>query len=168
MLHKKKTYNYKQKNSTISRESWRVNGVLNKYYVKCGKPNCRCQSGNKHGWYWYLTYREGSTLKRRYVKRKDLDVIRASLKRGHQFRQQKQQEYDGIVIGFELAKMIREDLKRGKTDYFTSELLQDSAQAIRKALEADKLTNCGSRYLIQPDHLLSLEVIKWWFKDHEL
>ncbi len=35
--------------------------------VRCGKPTCRCATGNGHGPYWFLYWREGATQRRRYV-----------------------------------------------------------------------------------------------------
>ena len=36
-------------------------------YVKCGKSNCRCVSGQGHGPYWYAYYRVGGRLKSEYI-----------------------------------------------------------------------------------------------------
>lgn len=36
-------------------------------YVRCGKPNCRCASGELHGPYWYLHQRVGGRVVRSYI-----------------------------------------------------------------------------------------------------
>ena len=52
-------------------------------HVRCGKPNCRCRHGDKHGPYWYLYYRrleKGAwRLRKRYVPRKEVDAVREQL-----------------------------------------------------------------------------------------
>jgi len=61
-------------------------GYLVAEYVRCGKPGCRCQRGEKHGPYWYVHFRrlENGTWRqrKRYVPRDQVDVVRAHLERG--------------------------------------------------------------------------------------
>jgi hypothetical protein len=47
------------------------------YRVRCGKQNCRCTGGALHGPYWFLRWREGGRQLRRYVKRDELEAVRA-------------------------------------------------------------------------------------------
>ena len=49
--------------------------------VRCGKPTCRCTTGEGHGPYWFLFWREGSTQRRRYVKQAELAAVGAVLER---------------------------------------------------------------------------------------
>ena len=49
--------------------------------VRCGKPACRCATGDGHGPYWFLYWREGTRQRRRYVKQADLAVVRAVVER---------------------------------------------------------------------------------------
>ncbi len=49
--------------------------------VRCGKSNCRCTTGEGHGPYWFLRWREGAQQRRRYVKQADLPAVRAVVER---------------------------------------------------------------------------------------
>ena len=55
--------------------------ALVSHAVRCGKPECRCATGEGHGPYWFLFWREGPTQRRRYVKRSELAVVRAVVER---------------------------------------------------------------------------------------
>ena len=43
-------------------------GVLHAEFRTCGKPNCRCARGERHGPYLYRRWREGGRQRRSYVK----------------------------------------------------------------------------------------------------
>ena len=45
--------------------------------VRCGKPGCRCSRGHAHPAF-YRFWREGGRQRKRYVKRSDLDAVRAA------------------------------------------------------------------------------------------
>lgn len=165
MLHKKTQVIPKARNSLKSREAWRVNGVLRKEFVKCGKSGCRCNKGRRHGGYWYLTYRDLWGLKRVYVKRKDLDIVRAGLKRGHKFAEQKRQENEELKMLFVLAKTVKRAIDTNNASWITDELLQDTALSLKAALDAEKLTLSGDRYLMQPDGWFQLKVASWLLDD---
>lgn len=51
--------------------------ALVSYRVRCGKPTCRCVSGQRHGPYWFLHWREGSVQRRRYIRRADVPAMTA-------------------------------------------------------------------------------------------
>src|SRR5829696_955949 len=51
------------------------------YRVRCGKRNCRCTAGARHGPYWFLRWREGGRHRRRYVKAADVPAVRAIIER---------------------------------------------------------------------------------------
>ncbi len=44
--------------------------------VRCGKPTCRCMTGEGHGPYGFLYWREGSRQRRRYVRQEELNMVR--------------------------------------------------------------------------------------------
>lgn len=46
-------------------------------FVRCGKLECRCTDGHRHGPYWVLRWREGPTHRRRYVRATDVEAVRA-------------------------------------------------------------------------------------------
>src|SRR5262249_37439810 len=52
-------------------------GVVLLQWVRCGRPNCCCARGLLHGPYHYRFYREGGRLRKRYVKRSELEEVRA-------------------------------------------------------------------------------------------
>jgi hypothetical protein len=52
-------------------------GVVCAQQVRCGKPGCRCARGQGHLAY-YRFWREGGRLRKRYVRRADLAVVRAA------------------------------------------------------------------------------------------
>jgi hypothetical protein len=45
--------------------------------MRCGKPSCRCATGQRHLAY-YRFWREGGRLRKRYVPRADLERVRAA------------------------------------------------------------------------------------------
>jgi hypothetical protein len=52
-------------------------GALCAQMVRCGKPNCKCASGELHGPYSYRFARVNGVLIKRYVKVKDVPQLRA-------------------------------------------------------------------------------------------
>jgi hypothetical protein len=51
--------------------------------VRCGKPNCRCASGEGHGPYHFLHWRQCGIQRRCYVRRADVEAVRAVIERRH-------------------------------------------------------------------------------------
>jgi hypothetical protein len=49
--------------------------------VRCGKPHCRCATGQGHGPYWFLHWRDGGTQRRRYVRQADVAAVRTVIER---------------------------------------------------------------------------------------
>ncbi len=45
--------------------------------VRCGKPTCRCTTGEGHGPYWYLYWRDGAVQRRRYVRQAEIEAVQA-------------------------------------------------------------------------------------------
>jgi hypothetical protein len=62
-------------------ETFHKTPALVSHAVRCGKPNCRCATGEGHGPYWFLRWREGPYQRRRYVKQADLAAVRAVVER---------------------------------------------------------------------------------------
>ena len=59
-------------------------GVVLAQPVRCGKPTCRCASGNpddRHGPYHYRFWREDGRLRKAYVRPEDLAATRAACER---------------------------------------------------------------------------------------
>lgn len=53
-----------------------LKGEVCAQYIRCGKSNCRCQQGHPHGPYYYRIWREGSQVKKVYVKQAELESVR--------------------------------------------------------------------------------------------
>ncbi len=53
-------------------------GAVCAQWKRCGKPRCRCASGQLHGPYFYRFWREDGRLRKAYVKPADLAVVRAA------------------------------------------------------------------------------------------
>ena len=58
-----------------------MNGTLQARYVRCGRKNCRCavDSSARHGPYWYLEWRKGRRIRKRYVPTRALETVRAAI-----------------------------------------------------------------------------------------
>ena len=39
--------------------------------MKCGKPKCKCNNGERHGSYYFHFYRVDGQLKKRYIRKAD-------------------------------------------------------------------------------------------------
>jgi hypothetical protein len=53
-----------------------IPGAVCAQSVRCGKKNCRCQSGDLHGPYFYYFFRKGGKLIKRYVRKTDVWRVR--------------------------------------------------------------------------------------------
>ncbi len=59
-----------------------LKGSLHLENKRCGKPNCRCQRGFRHGPYYYLHWRDRGRQRKAYVSRKKVaDVLSAIARR---------------------------------------------------------------------------------------
>ncbi len=60
-------------------------GYLVAEYVRCGKPGCRCQRGQRHGPYWYLRFRRLENgvwrQRKRFIPAAQVKAVRERLKR---------------------------------------------------------------------------------------
>ena len=71
-------------------------------YKRCGRDNCRCAKGFKHGpFFYHVWYVQGIRYKS-YVKKADFDRINAGIEAFQAQRQQQQQS------AAELTNMLRE------------------------------------------------------------
>lgn len=51
-------------------------------YIKCGKPNCRCENGEKHGPYPHLQWWDGEKIKTKYLNKKNYPIYKRELEKG--------------------------------------------------------------------------------------
>ena len=54
-----------------------LKGEICEQYIVCSKPRCRCQHGELHGPYYYRVWREGERIQKKYVKKHQLEAVRA-------------------------------------------------------------------------------------------
>ena len=47
-------------------------------FIRCGKPGCRCQYDKPHGPYYYRIWREGTHVRKVYVKATEVEAVRAA------------------------------------------------------------------------------------------
>jgi hypothetical protein len=55
--------------------------ALVSHRVRCGKPDCRCATGDPHGPYHFLLWREGGVQRRRYVRQSEVEAVLAVIER---------------------------------------------------------------------------------------
>ncbi len=48
-------------------------------WIRCGKASCRCATGELHGPYHYLFWREGGRLRKRYVRQAHVACVRGTI-----------------------------------------------------------------------------------------
>lgn len=53
-------------------------GAVCAQMVRCGKPSCKCARGELHGPYFYRFVWEGGKQRKRYVRKEELQQIRAA------------------------------------------------------------------------------------------
>lgn len=49
--------------------------ALVSYRVRCRKPTCRCATGEGHGPYHFLRWRQGGIQRRRYVRQSEVAAV---------------------------------------------------------------------------------------------
>jgi hypothetical protein len=91
---------------------------LSTYRVRCGRPGCRCARGDRHGPYWFLRWRdERGANRRRYVRARDLDEIRAVLDARQSMRSQaKCEAHEAQAWLHETHRLLRQLWGEMKTD----------------------------------------------------
>lgn len=74
-------------------------------FVRCGKPGCRCARGELHGPYHYCFWKENGRLRKAYIRKSDVEAVRAVCEAK---RKQRQQQQTAIIEWRELLAEIRE------------------------------------------------------------
>ncbi len=62
-------------------------GAVCAQWKRCGKPSCRCASGDLHGPYFYRFWRAGGRLRKTYVPRADVEQARQACLAWRQLQQ---------------------------------------------------------------------------------
>jgi hypothetical protein len=52
-----------------------ISGSVVRRFSVCGKAGCRCQRGEKHGPFWYLSRSEGGRNRLRYLRKADAEQV---------------------------------------------------------------------------------------------
>src|SRR5262245_29996843 len=52
-------------------------GSVQRQWVRCGRPNCRCARGRLHGPFYYRFWRDAGRLRKQYVPARQLSDTRA-------------------------------------------------------------------------------------------
>lgn len=78
-------------------------GSIQTRWVTCGSPDCRCKRGEKHGPYYYLSYKDRKTgkMKHLYIKQDQLDDLEERIKNYEKF---KDELWELVEIEAELRK----------------------------------------------------------------
>lgn len=78
-------------------------------FIRCGKIGCRCQSGRPHGPYSYRIWREGSRVRKVYVKAGEVDTVKAACTL---YRSLSRSLHDLKQAKVHLAKSMRQEWNR--------------------------------------------------------
>lgn len=85
-------------------------GAVQKQFVKCSTPNCRCRKGQPHGPYYYRFWREDGRLRKEYVKPADLAAVQAACAL---WRESRKSEAVAMELWRDLCKRFAETLPDG-------------------------------------------------------
>jgi hypothetical protein len=69
----------------IAKTLYKIPALLT-IWTRCSKPTCRCNTGQLHGPYHALHWRDGTIQRRRYVRAGDVPAVRAILEQRRQAR----------------------------------------------------------------------------------
>ena len=67
-----------RKDSKEPKEIEPLAGEVCPQLIRCGKPGCRCQNGQPHGPYHYRIWREGTRVRKVYVKATEVEEVKAA------------------------------------------------------------------------------------------
>jgi hypothetical protein len=94
-------------------ETFHKNPALVAQYTRCGKATCRCNGGRPHGPYAVLRWREGGRQRRRYVKRADVERVRAVVGRRRSERAVLRAEFAESASLLRALNALHRELDRG-------------------------------------------------------
>lgn len=55
-----------------------LDGSVHPLFKRCGKPNCKCASGELHGPYYYRYQRVGDRIRKEYIPLAHVEEVRAA------------------------------------------------------------------------------------------
>jgi len=56
-----------------------LRGSLVQKFIRCGKPHCACQRGERHGPLYYLSFKEGGATRLVYIRKAQLAKVRTQI-----------------------------------------------------------------------------------------
>jgi len=56
-----------------------LRGSLVEKYIRCGKPRCACQQGQRHGPLYYLSLNEGGATRLVYIRKDQVAKVRGQI-----------------------------------------------------------------------------------------
>lgn len=101
----------RKKSKEISPKIQPIRGSLMAQYKRCGRGNCRCANGFKHGPFFYHVWYVQGTRYKSYVKKADLDRINTGIEA---FQAQKREQQQSKA---EIEAILRENREAHRTLY---------------------------------------------------
>lgn len=92
----------KKKSAEFTRKIKPLRGGLVREMVRCGRANCKCVNGSLHGPYYYRVWMVRGIRHKTYVKKADLERIKAGIEAFQAHRRKQQQSAE------ELKAMLQE------------------------------------------------------------
>jgi hypothetical protein len=71
-------YESAEQNVEEHKELEPLEGEVCPQFIRCGKAGCRCQYDRPHGPYYYRIWREGTRVRKVYVKASDVEAVRVA------------------------------------------------------------------------------------------
>jgi hypothetical protein len=92
-------------------------GVVLVQWIRCGRRNCRCAGGKKHGPYFYRYWRQDGRLCKTYVPRDEVEAVRSQC-RARQEAQREERRFEREAMEYlrRVRLQLREVERHGRDD----------------------------------------------------
>jgi hypothetical protein len=93
-------------------------GVVLEQWIRCGRENCHCATGNKkHGPFHYRFWRQDGRLCKAYVRREEVEAVRSQCKaRQEEQREERRAEREAMEYLRRVRLQLREVERHGRDD----------------------------------------------------
>jgi hypothetical protein len=92
-------------------------GVVLEQWIRCGRRNCRCAGGKKHGPYYYRVWRQDGRLRKAYVPRDEVEAVRIQCRaRQEEEREERCFEREAMDYLRRVRLYLREVERHGRAD----------------------------------------------------
>ena len=88
-------------------------GAVCLQWVRCGRASCRCSRGELHGPYYYLFWREGGRLRKRYVRLNAVPTVQGAYA---ERRKQERKAREALQAWWEKWRLLRRNLREVSSD----------------------------------------------------